>query len=109
MRALVAQLKLILVVGGLGRPHGSTKPPMGRAIGHLNESAGFLAGGVRGWLRGWLREAECESVKTDESLLASFGFQRCSCVAAAAAASEWLQSCIRRTGLAARTPLIPAA
>ena len=31
---------------------------MGRAIGHLNESAGFLAGGVRGWLAGGLRASE---------------------------------------------------
>ena len=45
---------------------------------------------------------ECESAKTDESLLASFAFLRRFVVAAAIASAEWLQSCIRRTGLAAR-------
>ena len=51
MRALVAQLKLILVVGGLGRPHESTKPRRMRASEGVDTNAKFLAGGVRGWLR----------------------------------------------------------
>ena len=47
MRALVAQLKLILVVGGLGRPHESTKPRRVRAREGEEFIAEFLAGESR--------------------------------------------------------------
>ena len=53
MRALVAQLKLILVVGGLGRPHESTKPRRTRGSEEININAEFLAGRRRwGWREG---------------------------------------------------------
>ena len=45
--ALVNQSQLVLVVGGQGDPHKSTKPPMGRAIGHRITLAEFLADKVR--------------------------------------------------------------
>jgi hypothetical protein len=44
-------LKLILVVGGLGRPHESTKPQRVRAREGANGNADFFYGGVREWLR----------------------------------------------------------
>jgi hypothetical protein len=82
LRALVAQLKLILVVGGLGRPHESTKP---RRRGRSRRERG-RAGCRVGWsglasVRAE-RKRECESAKTDESLLAPSAFLRRSCVAA---------------------------
>ena len=47
MRALVCSSMLILVVGGLGHPHGSTKPRRTRATGHRNILAVFLADKMR--------------------------------------------------------------
>ena len=46
---LVGQSQLILVAGGQGDPHKSTKPPRMRATDGVNRCAEFLAGGVRGW------------------------------------------------------------
>ena len=60
--------EITFVVGGLGRAHESMEPPMGRAIGHLNESAGFLAGGVRGWLAGGLRASESARAPSEREL-----------------------------------------
>jgi len=51
LRALVCSSMLILVVGGLGRAHESTKPRRTRASEGVDTNAEFLAGGVRGWLR----------------------------------------------------------
>ena len=50
--AFVAQSKLILVAGGLGDPHESTKPRRMRATEDVNINAEFefLCGGVRRWM-----------------------------------------------------------
>ena len=45
--ALVAQSQLILVVGGQGDPHESTKPRRTGAREDANGNAEFLCGGVR--------------------------------------------------------------
>ena len=102
LRALVCSTMLTFALCEPDHPHESTEPRTTRASGHRNILAEFLADKVRRLLETIGSRAECEVAIPLSPPCLPPHFLRRSCVAEAAASAEWFQSCIRRTGLAAR-------